>query len=174
MPKVMKIITMACTSVTLFTMIIYRNSNRGFFLTLAITFGTITYHFVMRLLIGWLVMIFMKNKADYTKQWYQLHPWEKTLYKKIKIKKWKNKMLTYRPEDFSPKEHTWNEIAQTMCQSEVGHELIIGFSFLPIIASKWFGAFGVFVITSVISAGFDLIFVMMQRYNRDRIRRLIK
>lgn len=174
MPKVMKIITMACTSVTLFTMIIYRNSNRGFFLTLAITFGTITYHFVMRLLIGWLVMIFMKNKADYTKQWYQLHPWEKTLYKKIKIKKWKNKMPTYRPEDFSPKEHTWNEIAQTMCQSEVGHELIIGFSFLPIIASKWFGAFGVFVITSVISAGFDLIFVMMQRYNRDRIRRLIK
>lgn len=174
MPKVMKIITMACTSVTLFTMIIYRNSNRGFFLTLAITFGTITYHFVMRLLIGWLVMIFMKNKADYTKQWYQLHPWEKTLYKKIKIKKWKNKMPTYRPEDFSPKEHTWHEIAQTMCQSEVGHELIIGFSFLPIIASKWFGAFGVFMITSVISAGFDLIFVMMQRYNRDRIRRLIK
>ena len=174
MPKVMKIITMACTSVTLFTMIIYRNSNRGFFLTLAITFGTITYHFVMRLLIGWLVMIFMKNKADYTKQWYQLHPWEKTLYKKIKIKKWKNKMPTYRPEDFSPKEHTWHEIAQTMCQSEVGHELIIGFSFLPIIASKWFGAFGVFVITSVISAGFDLIFVMMQRYNRDRIQRLIR
>lgn len=83
-------------------------------------------------------------------------------------------MPTYRPEDFSPKEHTWHEIAQTMCQSEVGHELIIGFSFLPIIASKWFGAFGVFVITSVISAGFDLIFVMMQRYNRDRIRRLIK
>lgn len=174
MPKVMKIITMACTSVTLFTMIIYRNSNRGFFLTLAITFGTITYHFVMRLLIGWLVMIFMKNKADYTKQWYQLHPWEKTLYKKIKIKKWKNKMPTYRPEDFSPKEHTWHEIAQTMCQSEVGHELIIGFSFLPIIASKWFGAFVVFVITSVISAGFDLIFVMMQRYNRDRIQRLIR
>lgn len=174
MPKVMKIITMACTSVTLFTMIIYRNSNRGFFLTLAITFGTITYHFVMRLLIGWLVMIFMKNKADYTKQWYQLHPWEKTLYKKIKIKKWKNKMPTYRPEDFSPKEHTWHEIAQTMCQSEVGHELIIGFSFLPIIVSKWFGAFGVFVITSVISAGFDLIFVMMQRYNRDRIQRLIR
>ena len=174
MPKVMKIITMACTSVTLFTMIIYRNSNRGFFLTLAITFGTITYHFVMRLLIGWLVMIFMKNKADYTKQWYQLHPWEKTLYKKIKIKKWKNKMPTYRPEDFSPKEHTWHEIAQTMCQSEVGHELIIGFSFLPIIASKWFGAFGVFVITSVISAGFDLIFVMMQRYNRGRIQRLVR
>lgn len=174
MPKVMKIITTICILATLLITVIYQNSSSGFCLILAITFGTITYHFVMRLLIGWLVMIFMKNKADYTKQWYQLHPWEKTLYKKIKIKKWKNKMPTYRPQDFSPKEHTWHEIAQTMCQSEVGHELIVVFSFVPIFASRWFGAFWVFVITSVISAGFDLIFVMMQRYNRDRIRRLVK
>ena len=126
MPKVMKMITAIGILVTLVTMIIYQNNNSSIFLTLAITFGTITYHFGMRL------------------------------------------------QDFSPKEHSWHEIAQTMCQSEVGHELIIGFSFLPIIASKWFGAFGVFVITSVISAGFDLIFVMMQRYNRDRIQRLIR
>ena len=174
MPKVMKMITVIGILVTLVTMIIYQNNNSSIFLTLAITFGTITYHFGMRLLIGWLVMILMKNKADYTKQWYQLHSWEKAFYKKIKIKRWKNKMPTYRPQDFSPKEHSWHEIAQTMCQSEVGHELIIGFSFLPIIASKWFGAFVVFVITSVISAGFDLIFVMMQRYNRDRIQRLIR
>ena len=137
MPKVMKMITAIGILVTLVTMIIYQNNNSSIFLTLA--------------LIGWLVMILMKNKADYTKQWYQLHSWEKAFYKKIKIKRWKNKMPTYRPQDFSPKEHSWHEIAQTMCQSEVGHELIIGFSFLPIIASKWFGAFGVFVITSVIS-----------------------
>ena len=174
MPKVMKVITIVCALVTLFTVIIYQNSSRGLFLTLSITFGTITYHFVMRLLIGWLVMIFMKNKADYIKQWYQLHTWEKIFYKKIKIKKWKSKMPTYRPQDFSPKEHTWHEIAQTMCQSEVGHELIVIFSFLPIFASRWFGAFWVFVITSVVSAIFDMIFVMMQRYNRDRIQRLIK
>ena len=161
MPKVMKMITAIGILVTLVTMIIYQNNNSSIFLTLAITFGTITYHFGMRLLIGWLVMILMKNKADYTKQWYQLHSWEKAFYKKIKIKRWKNKMPTYRPQDFSPKEHSW-------------HEIIIGFSFLPIIASKWFGAFGVFVITSVISVGFDLIFVMMQRYNRDRIQRLIR
>ena len=174
MPKVMKAITTGCILVTLLTAVIYQNSSSDLFLTLSITFGMITYHFVMRLLIGWLVMIFMKNKADYTKQWYQLHSWEKTFYKKIKIKKWKNKMPTYRPQDFSPKEHTWQEIAQTMCQSEVGHELIVIFSFLPIFASKWFGAFGVFVITSVVSAAFDMILVMIQRYNRDRIQRLIK
>ena len=37
--------------------------------------GTITYHFVMRLWIGWLVRILMRDKADYTRQWYQLHSW---------------------------------------------------------------------------------------------------
>ena len=86
MPKVMKMITAIGILVTLVTMIIYQNNNSSIFLTLAITFGTITYHFGMRLLIGWLVMILMKNKADYTKQWYQLHSWEKAFYKKIKIK----------------------------------------------------------------------------------------
>ncbi|MFR9087082.1 MAG: hypothetical protein ACLVJV_08310 [Oscillospiraceae bacterium] len=35
-------------------------------------------------------------------------------------------------------------------------------------------AFLVFMITSVCSVAFDLLFVMMQRYNRDRIMRLIK
>ena len=77
MPKVMKIITTICILATLLITVIYQNSSSGFCLILAITFGTITYHFVMRLLIGWFVMIFMKNKADYTKQWYQLHTWEK-------------------------------------------------------------------------------------------------
>ena len=86
MPKVMKMITaigILVTLVTLVTMIIYQNNNSSISLTLAITFGTITYHFGMRLLIGWLVMILMKNKADYTKQWYQLHSWEKAFYKKM-------------------------------------------------------------------------------------------
>lgn len=78
MPKLMKIITTICIFATLLTTMIYRNSNSGLFLTLAITFGTITYHFVMRLLIGYFVRLIMKNKADYTKQWYQLHPWERT------------------------------------------------------------------------------------------------
>ena len=45
---------------------------------------------------------------------------------------------------------------------------------LPILAGNWFGAYPVFVITSILSALFDLMFVAMQRYNRQRIVRLIK
>lgn len=43
MPKVMKMITAIGILVTLVTMIIYQNNNSSIFLTLAITFGTITY-----------------------------------------------------------------------------------------------------------------------------------
>ena len=67
-------------------------------------------------------------------------------------------MPTYYSEIFSSKEHTWDEIAQAMCQSELVHETNMILSFVPIVASKWFGAFYIFFITSMCSAIFDLLF----------------
>lgn len=142
--------------------------------SMAITFGTIAYHFLMRLIIGSVIGLIMKNKADYTRKWYQCREWEKSLYNHLNIKKWKHTMPTYEPEYFDPRKHSWDEIAQAMCQAEIVHEWIIVFSFLPILFSVWFGATVVFVLTSVFAAAFDLIFVMMQRYNRLRIVRLIE
>lgn len=169
MPKVMKSFTILSFIVTVMASILFYRLNKDIFLTLAITFGTVFYHLGIRLAIGFLYDVGMKNQADYTKRWYQIHPWENKLYKFLKVKKWKDKMPTYNPQAFSNKEHTWNEIAQVMCQSELVHETNIIFSFLPIIASKWFGAFYVFFITSVCGAVYDLLFVIMQRYNRDRV-----
>ena len=45
---------------------------------------------------------------------------------------------------------------------------------MPIVAGVWFGAYPVFVITSILAAMFDLIFVMIQRYNRQRVIKLMK
>lgn len=134
-----------------------------------ITFATIAYHFAMRLLVGEIFDRCMHNRADYTKKWYQLKEWENRLYKTIKVKKWKAKMPTYQPDLFSPKKHTWDEVAQAMCQAELVHETIIIFSFLPIAASIFLGSFWVFFITSVMAAGLDTSFVIMQRYNRPRV-----
>ena len=52
------------------------------------------------------------------------------------------------------------------------HETIAVLSFLPLVAVYWFGNFSVFLITSVLSALIDLMFVIMQRYNRPRVVRL--
>ena len=67
------------------------------------------------------------------------------------------------------KTHTWDEIAQAMCQAELVHETIVILSFLPILAGIRFGAYPVFIITSVLAAAFDMMFVIMQRYNGPRI-----
>ena len=140
----------------------------------AITFGTCFYHFAMRLLVGHLLNCAMQNKADYHKAWYRLRPFEVNLYKWLKVKKWKGKMPTYNPSTFDPKLHSWDEIAQAMCQAELVHEIIIALSFVPLFAAIPFGAFPVFLITSLLSAVYDLSFAILQRYNRPRVLRFIE
>ena len=61
-----------------------------------------------------------------------------------------------------------------MCQAELVHEMIVVLSFVPIVAGVWFGAYPVFVITSALAAMLDLMFVMVQRYNRQRVIKLMK
>ena len=143
-------------------------------LAIAITFGTCFYHFAMRLLVGHLVNGTMQNKADYRKAWYQLRPFERKLYHVLKVKKRKGNMPTYDPSSFDPRLHTWDEIAQTMCQAEIVHEVIIVFSFLPLLAAVPFGAFPVFLTTSLLAAVYDASFVIMQRFNRPRILKFIE
>ncbi len=169
MPRVMKTVTVFCFIITVITALLFSRFNEDIFLTLAISFGTTAYHFGMRLLVGYLFNAIMKNRADYTKKRYRIHSWEHRLYKLLNVKAWKNKMPTYDPSAFSNKEHTWDEIAQAMCQSESVHETIFILSFLPLIAVKQFGSFWVFLVTSICGAAFDLAFVIMQRYNRDRV-----
>jgi len=151
---------------------LYRLCGYGLFLTLSITFGTIFYHLGARLAVGAVFDKTMNNRADYSKKWFQVRPWENRLYQKLGVKSWKNKMPTFYPAEFSPEVHTWDEIAQAMCQSELVHETNVLLSFLPIIASRWFGALPVFAVTSVLAAVFDLMLVMMQRYNRPRAVRI--
>jgi hypothetical protein len=174
MPKIMNRIALSATAMTLICAAFYMNTENGFSLTLAITFGTISYHFIMRLLVGFIINSLLNNHVDYRRRWFQVSAAEQALYKKIKVKKWKGNMATYNPSSFDSRIHTWDEIAQAMCQAEIVHEVIIVLSFLPILASIAFGALFVFVITSVLAACYDAMFVIMQRYNRPRVIKLIK
>lgn len=70
------------------------------------------------------------------------------------------------------KEKTLLEIAQAMCQAEIVHEIIIVLSFVPLALIPRFGAAAVFVITSLLAAGLDLCFVILQRFNRPRILKI--
>ena len=61
-----------------------------------------------------------------------------------------------------------------MKAAELVHEVIIVLSFLPVTAAVPFGALPVFVITSLLATCVDAAFVMIQRYNRPRVVRLVK
>ena len=159
---------------TVLLSVLYRKTACEVFLPLAITFGTTSYHIVMRLLVGLVFCVVMQNQADYKKQWYQVGEHEMAFYEKLGIKSWKHRMPTYDHTLFDPRVHTWAEIAQAMCQAELIHETIALLSFPPIAAGIWFGAYPVFIVTSVLAAGCDMLFVMMQRYNRQRIMKLLE
>ena len=153
--------------------ILYKKTSYGILLPLAITSGTVAYHFVMRLMVGLAFHTVMRNRADYRKRWYQVSKQEMTIYEKLKVKKWKRGMPTYDPTLFDPHLHTWEEIVQAMCQAELVHETIAALSFLPIAAGIWFGEYPVFIVTSVLAAACDMAFVIMQRYNRQRVMKLL-
>lgn len=159
---------------TIILVVLYNEIQSSVLLSLTITMGTISYHLVMRLIVGTVFQLTMHNEADVNKRWYRVGERELAIYDKINVKKWKKRMPTYDNSAFDPKKHSWDEIAQAMCQAELVHEVNILMSFLPIVEGVWFGDYLIFVITSVLAAGYDLAFVMMQRYNRQRIMKLIK
>lgn len=174
MAKVMKQTSVIALVLTLAFCFLFRMTRNSVIFSFAITFATIAYHFTVRILIGGVVNLIMKNKTDYTKKWYQVSATEMKLYQKLKVKGWKNKMPTYDKDTFDTSKHSWDEIIQATCQSELVHEINVVISFVPIIASVWVGALWVFFITSVLSAMFDLLFVFIQRFNRARIRKIIE
>ena len=173
MAKIVKGIAAFSLAATVILAISYKVTSSGILLPLAITSGTIAYHFVMRLMVGLAFHATMRNKADYRKRWYQISKREMAVYEKLKVKQWKRRMPTYDPALFDPRLHTWEEIVQAMCQAELVHETIAVLSFLPILAGVWFGEYPVFIVTSVLAAACDMVFVIMQRYNRQRVMKLL-
>lgn len=141
-------------------------------LTLTVAIGTTFYHMAIRLLIGYAFDQLVNNRTNFEKRWYQVTRWETVLYEKIRVRQWKKKIPTYDAALFDPTRHSWTDIARAMCQAELIHEVNMAASFIPLAFSIWFGALPVFVTTSILAAACDLIFVILQRYNRPRILRL--
>lgn len=141
--------------------------------TLAITAGTCFYHFAMRLAVGALVPRILKPNAA-ERPYFRQRSFEPGLYKALKVKAWKNWMPTYNPEEFDPRKHSWEEILQSGCVAEAGHLVMVLLSFLPVLTVPVFGAAGVFWGTSVAAAAVDGSFVILQRFNRPRIQKILQ
>ena len=65
-----------------------------------------------------------------------------------------------------------------MCGAEIVHEVNVVVSFVPVVLSVIVPVLRstvlVFVLTSVAAAIFDMLFVIIQRYNRPRMLKLMR
>lgn len=143
-------------------------------LSIAITFGTIFYHLAIRLAAGYTIDGIFHNRMNYNRKWFREKAFEKPLYEKLRVKKWKKHLPTFQPEFFQLQSHSMEELVQVTCQAEIVHEVNRLLSFVPVAASVWFGSLGVFLVTSCAAFLFDGTFVLLQRYNRPRMVRLMK
>ena len=146
----------------------------GFLLTAGVACGTTAYHLLMRLAVGGAADRLMAGRVDLDWSWFRPMPWEKRVYEGLGVRRWKSRMPTYNPSQFDPALHSWEEMAQATCRAEVVHEANAFLSFVPVLASLWFGKPEVFAATSTLAALLDLSFAVIQRYNRPRLVRLMR
>jgi hypothetical protein len=153
--------------------LLYWQTHADWALTCAISFGTTLYHFAMRLAVGYCVTLFIKN-FDPKSRWFRPRKWEAGLYRRLKVRSWKRHLPTFDPEKFSTEFYTLPQIVQNMCQAELVHVVIVVLSFVPLAFVPLFGVFGVFLATSLASGLLDCVFIIVQRYNRPRLVRIIE
>ena len=154
--------------------IAYYFVRKGILLTFAITFGTCFYHFAMRLIVGHSIDAICRNQLNYNRWWFKERKYEVKFYNFLRVKKWKKRLPTYNADYYDMTKHSVEEIIQATCQAEIVHEINMILSFVPVIFTIWFGSLVAFLVTSSVAFCFDSIFVIMQRFNRPRLRRLLK
>jgi len=149
---------------------IYKN---GVVLWIGIVAFVIMYHFWLRIIMGNVSKLFQKH-INYNKWWFKERKFEKRLYEFLRVKKWKGKALTYNPELFSLKEYSLEEIANTMTKAETDHWINEIISVTTIFFTIPWGAFEVFLIQAIVAIIFDSQFIIIQRYNRPRIVKILQ
>lgn len=131
----------------------------------------ILYHFGLRILMGEITKRF---KIDYKHFWFKERFFEKLLYKLLFVRRWKDKVLTFDPESFDFKNRTLEQLATTMAKSELDHWINELISLVSIFFALIWGCFPAFLITAIAAMLFDAQFIVVQRYNRPIVLRLMQ
>lgn len=142
----------------------------GAILWTGVTAFTVMYHLWLRIIMGNVTKLFA---IRHTHGWFRRRGFEDGLYKFLRVRKWKDKVLTYDPAAFSVKDHTLEEIADTMSKAETDHWINELISLSTLLFALLWGQFWIFLVTAVFAMLFDAQFIVVQRYNRPIVLRLI-
>lgn len=149
----------------------------GFFRTSVIlwtgvTTFTITYHLWLRIIFGNITTLF-KKRIRYNCWWFKEKRGERTFYDFIRVKVWKSKALTYDPSAFSLKDNSLEQIAVNMAKAEADHWINVGISLSTLLFALIWGQGWIFAITAFLAILFDGQFIIIQRFNRPRVVKLL-
>lgn len=168
------IFTIALMIMTIVFWLLHRKYDADWMMAVAITLLTFLYHFAMRLIVGEAVTVIFKGRDfPQNRLGFRIHDFEKLLYRKIGVKKWKANTVTAKPEQFDIKSISPNELLHNVMQAELVHRIIMILSFVPVLFIIPFGQPTVFIITSIFACFVDMQFVIIQRFNRPRVITLI-
>ena len=125
------------------------------------------YHFIYRIIVGEVTSKIDTNKPINYNSILIINSY-------LKVKKWKDKMITAKPYKFDIYKRSLTEILKSMMIAEKVHIICFFLSYLPLLLIIPFGSPLAFIITSFLASILDLICVIIQRYNIPRILLLLK
>lgn len=131
----------------------------------------ILYHFGLRIHMG---NVTKKWKITYNHPFFRTRGFEKKLYKLLKVRRWKDKVLTFEPEMYDFQNRTLEQLAATMAKSETDHWINEIISVISIFFTFLWGCPAAFLISAIAAMIFDAQFIIVQRYNRPIVLRLLK
>lgn len=161
----------------------------SFEFVLYITANLAVFWLSVNIAVPWLVRFLVPQKYFNENRWlFRERDFESALYRKIKVSKWKDKLpdagkLIHFQRDSLPEdidEAYINRFITECCIAELGHLSvgILGFTSLFFVflipGNTQLEHFGVFLLLSVLDLLIQLLFVIIQRYNRPRLIKLRK
>lgn len=142
----------------------------GALLWTGVTSFMVMYHLWSRIIMGNVTKLF---RVKHTHAWFREKPFERRLYRTLKVRSWKGRTLTYNPDHFSLESRSLPEIVEATVKAELDHWVNEGLSLLSILFALLWGETWIFVLTALFAMLFDGQFILIQRYNRPRLLRLI-
>ena len=142
--------------------------------TVIISILVTLYHFIYRIIIGEATSRIDTNKAiNYNSVLLHEFGFEKPIYDLLKVKAWKDKMITAKPYKFDIYKRSLTDILKSMIIAEKVHIICFFLSYLPLFLIIPFDSPLAFIITSFLASIIDIMCVIIQRYNIPRVLNLL-
>ena len=165
------IVVTAVMAATCFTLYYGKIFAHAAILWIGITTFMILFHFGLRILFG---EVTKRIKIDYRHPWFRRRGFERALFRLLRVRQWKAKVLTFDTAAYDFENRTPAQLAATMAKSETDHWINEIISLVSILFALVWGQVAIIVGTAILAMLFDAQFIIVQRYNRPIVLRLME